>query len=72
MALASSRHKRAARALFYAMIIDTPEAWESAAHLLALRLTVGERAALLAVALHSLQPDQAAVICDLAFDGVAA
>ena len=68
-AFAKDSHKRAARLIGYGLILDTPEAWETVSHLLALRLSVGERAAILLAALHSLQPEEAQVICDLAFNG---
>ena len=68
-AFAKDSHKRAARLIGYGLILDTPEAWETVSHLLALRLSVGERASLLLAALHSLQPEQAEVICAFAFSG---
>ena len=58
--------------LGYALVLDTAEGWQSVAEVWAVRLTAGERAAILMAALHSLQPAQAAAILDHAFAGVLA
>jgi len=69
-AYGKSAHKRAARMLAYGLTLDTPEGWQAVANVWAVRLSPGERAAILMAALHSLQPDQAEAICDHAFSGV--
>lgn len=71
-AFAKPSHKRAARLLAYALILDTPATWEIVSHLWAVWLSPGERAAILLAALHSLHPEQAEVICDFAVSGGAA
>ncbi|WP_444454078.1 hypothetical protein ACTTAI_02715 [Rhodobacter capsulatus] len=67
---AKDAHKRAARLLAYGLTLDTPEGWQAVANVWAVRLSPGERAAILMAALHSLHPAQAEVICRHAFDGV--
>ncbi|WP_076483835.1 hypothetical protein [Rhodobacter aestuarii] len=69
-AFAKPAHKSASKLLGYGLILDTPEAWQAVASVWAVRLTTGERAAILMAALHSLKPDQAAAIIDHAFAGV--
>ena len=69
MSIYAAEHTRAARLLAYALTIDEPRTWEVVSHLWALRLPVGERAAILLAALHSLRPEQAEGICALAFSG---
>ncbi|PYF06935.1 hypothetical protein C8J30_12218 [Rhodobacter viridis] len=53
-AFAKDGHKRASKMLCYGLILDTAEGWQAVANVWAVRLTPGERAAILMAALHSL------------------
>lgn len=53
------RHKRASKALGYALTLDDQSGWDGASVVWSARLTTGERAALLLSALASLDLDEA-------------
>jgi hypothetical protein len=63
-------HKRAARMLGYALLSDTPDAWNGLSVVLLARLTVEERAKLAFAALSALDPDQRELVMGAAQRGV--
>lgn len=63
---AKDRHKRAAKALGYALTLDEPRGWSEAGLILAARLTRLELASLAFASLRALCPEDRAMIASAA------